>query len=72
MIFDLCVCPRCAAADCKLKVWSLSEGKVNQLLVITDLQEPWRRYSVDITSTVEYQVPSPCIIYTTAASTDPD
>lgn len=55
VIFDLR--PNSSAADCKLNVWRLSDGKVHQLLAIRDLQEPWVRYSVDIESTEEYQVP---------------
>lgn len=55
VIFDFCT--RCAAADCRLNVWRLSEGKVHQLLAVRDLQEPWKRFSVDIQSTEEYQVP---------------
>lgn len=44
------------AADCELKVWRLSQGKLNELLVVRNLEEPWRRFDINITSTEEYQV----------------
>ncbi|XP_029301211.1 apical endosomal glycoprotein [Cottoperca gobio] len=44
------------SSDSQLKVWSLSEGLLDQLLVVSELGGPWRRFDVDITSTKEYQI----------------
>lgn len=44
------------AADSELKVWRLSKGLLYQLLVVSELSGPWRRFDVNITSTEEYQV----------------
>lgn len=44
------------AADSQLKVWSLCEGHLNQLVVVSELGGPWKRFDVNITSTEEYQV----------------
>ena len=55
------------AADSELKVWRLSEGSLHQLLVVKELEELWRRFDVNITSTEEYQVRliQNCVSYTT-------
>lgn len=44
------------AADNELKVWRLSEGRLNQLVVVSELGGPWQHFDINITSTEEYQV----------------
>lgn len=44
------------AADSELRVWRLSEGRLNQLVVVSELGGPWKRFDINITSTEEYQV----------------
>lgn len=48
-------CPP-ATADSELRVWRLSEGRLHELLVVSELGAPWKRFDVNITSTEEYQV----------------
>ncbi|XP_061590452.1 apical endosomal glycoprotein [Cololabis saira] len=45
-----------SSSDCQLNVWRLSDGRLNQLMVIKDLGGPWKRFDVDITSLEEYQI----------------
>ncbi|XP_073334470.1 apical endosomal glycoprotein [Pagrus major] len=40
----------------ELKVWMLVEGLLNQLVVLSELEAPWRRFDVNITSVKEYQI----------------
>ncbi|TMS07943.1 Apical endosomal glycoprotein [Larimichthys crocea] len=44
------------SSDSELKVWRLSKGLLYQLLVVSELSGPWRRFDVNITSTEEYQI----------------
>ncbi|KAM7393213.1 hypothetical protein PAMA_008047 [Pampus argenteus] len=44
------------SSDSQLKVWSLSGGRLQQLLVVGELGGPWKRFDVNITSTEEYQI----------------
>lgn len=44
------------AADSQLRVWRLSQGRLHQLLVVSELGGPWKRFDVNITSDEEYQV----------------
>uniref|UniRef100_A0A3Q3L3T1 MAM domain containing 4 n=1 Tax=Mastacembelus armatus TaxID=205130 RepID=A0A3Q3L3T1_9TELE len=39
-----------------LRVWRLSEGRLTELLVVSELGGPWRRFDINITSTEEYQI----------------
>uniref|UniRef100_A0A672JN69 MAM domain-containing protein n=1 Tax=Salarias fasciatus TaxID=181472 RepID=A0A672JN69_SALFA len=43
-------------SDTQLSVWILSNGRLNQLLELSDLWESWKRFEVDIASTEEYQI----------------
>lgn len=45
-----------AADTAELKVWMLVEGLLNQLVVVSELDDLWRRFDVNITSAQEYQV----------------
>ncbi|KAM6902305.1 apical endosomal glycoprotein [Xenentodon cancila] len=45
-----------SSSDCELKVWRLSEGRLHQLVVVSELGGPWRRFDVNITSVEEYQI----------------
>lgn len=45
-----------AADTAELKVWMLVEGLLNQLVVVSDLDDLWRRFDVNIMSVKEYQV----------------
>ncbi|XP_036973964.1 apical endosomal glycoprotein isoform X1 [Acanthopagrus latus] len=40
----------------ELKVWMLVEGLLNQLVVVSELDDLWRRFDVNITSAQEYQI----------------
>nr|XP_046231633.1 apical endosomal glycoprotein [Scatophagus argus] len=44
------------SSDCELKVWSLSEGRLQQLLVLSEMGGQWKRFDINITSTEEYQI----------------
>uniref|UniRef100_A0A665VVK4 MAM domain-containing protein n=1 Tax=Echeneis naucrates TaxID=173247 RepID=A0A665VVK4_ECHNA len=44
------------SSDSQLRVWRLSEGALHQLLQVSELGAPWRRFDVNITSTKEYQI----------------
>lgn len=44
------------SSNCKLEVWRQSEGLRHQLLVVSDLGGPWKRFDVDIVSPEEYQI----------------
>ncbi|XP_044029538.1 apical endosomal glycoprotein isoform X2 [Siniperca chuatsi] len=44
------------SSDSELRVWSLTEGRLHQLLVVSELGGPWKRFDVNITSTEEYQI----------------
>ncbi|XP_069016310.1 apical endosomal glycoprotein [Embiotoca jacksoni] len=44
------------SSDCRLNVGRLSEGRLHQLLVLSELGAPWKRFDVNITSTEEYQI----------------
>ncbi|XP_070706487.1 apical endosomal glycoprotein [Pempheris klunzingeri] len=44
------------SSNSQLKVWRLSEGKLHQLLVVSELGGPWKRFDLNITSTKEYQI----------------
>lgn len=44
------------SSDSLLNVWRLSEGRLNQLLVVDELGGPWKRFDVNIKSTEEYQI----------------
>ncbi|XP_051268409.1 apical endosomal glycoprotein [Dicentrarchus labrax] len=44
------------SSDSRLNVWRLSEGSPHQLLVVSELGGPWKRFDVNITSTEEYQI----------------
>ncbi|XP_068430298.1 apical endosomal glycoprotein [Clinocottus analis] len=44
------------SSNSELRVWRLSEGRRQQLLVVRELGGPWRRFDVNITSTEEYQI----------------
>lgn len=48
--------PMSAADTAELKVWMLVEGLLNQLVVVSELDDLWRRFDVNITSVKEYQV----------------
>ncbi len=51
------------AADGELRVWRMTGSGLNQLLVVTEVAGLWKRFEVDITSAVEYQVRlSRCIV----------
>ncbi|KAK2818904.1 hypothetical protein Q5P01_024465 [Channa striata] len=45
-----------SSSDCQLKLWRLSEGRLNELLVLSDLRGPWEYFEIDIISTEEYQI----------------
>nr|XP_057920717.1 apical endosomal glycoprotein isoform X2 [Doryrhamphus excisus] len=40
----------------QLKVWTLSKGLLKELLEVSELGGPWRRFHLDIISTEEYQI----------------
>ncbi|XP_070781146.1 apical endosomal glycoprotein [Enoplosus armatus] len=44
------------SSDSELRVWRLSEGRLHQLVVVSELGGPWKRFDVNITSTVDYQI----------------
>ncbi|XP_040915419.1 apical endosomal glycoprotein [Toxotes jaculatrix] len=44
------------SSDSQLRVWRLSEGRLHQLVVVSELGGPWKRFDVNITSTEEYQI----------------
>ncbi|XP_074472870.1 apical endosomal glycoprotein [Sebastes fasciatus] len=45
------------SSDSELRVWRLSKGGLlHQLLVVSELGAPWKRFDVNITSTEEYQI----------------
>ncbi|XP_023130559.2 apical endosomal glycoprotein isoform X2 [Amphiprion ocellaris] len=44
------------SSDSRLNVWSLSEGRLSQLLVVDNLGGPWKHFAINITSTEEYQI----------------
>ncbi|XP_072228678.1 apical endosomal glycoprotein [Leuresthes tenuis] len=44
------------SSNSQLKVWRLSGGRLHQLLDVSELRAPWRRFDVNITSTEEYQI----------------
>ncbi|XP_041825093.1 apical endosomal glycoprotein [Melanotaenia boesemani] len=44
------------SSDCLLKVWRLSEKDLHQLLVVSELRAPWKRFDVNITSSEEYKI----------------
>ncbi|XP_041816416.1 apical endosomal glycoprotein [Chelmon rostratus] len=45
-----------SSSNNELKVWRLSDNKLHQLLVVSDLGGPWKRFDVDIVATEEYQI----------------
>ncbi|XP_071322450.1 apical endosomal glycoprotein [Trachinotus anak] len=44
------------SSDSQLWVWRVSEGRLHQLLVVSELRGLWRRFDITITSTEEYQI----------------
>uniref|UniRef100_G3Q234 MAM domain-containing protein n=1 Tax=Gasterosteus aculeatus aculeatus TaxID=481459 RepID=G3Q234_GASAC len=44
------------SSDSQLRVWRLSQGRLHQLLVVSELGGPWKRFDVNITSDEEYQI----------------
>ncbi|XP_059214592.1 apical endosomal glycoprotein [Centropristis striata] len=44
------------SSDSQLKVLRLSEGLYQELLVVSELGGPWKRFDVNITSAEEYQI----------------
>ncbi|KAM9323035.1 apical endosomal glycoprotein [Pholidichthys leucotaenia] len=45
-----------SSTDSQLKVWTLSEGLYHQLLVVTEVSPSWKRYDLNLTSTLEYEI----------------
>ncbi|XP_062268278.1 apical endosomal glycoprotein [Platichthys flesus] len=44
------------SSDNQLRVSRMSEGLLNELLVVNEVGGPWKRFDIDITSTEEYQI----------------
>nr|XP_015798985.2 apical endosomal glycoprotein [Nothobranchius furzeri] len=44
------------SSDGQLKVWKLSGGLLHQLLLLSQLGGPWKRFDINITSSEEYQI----------------
>ncbi|XP_037340928.2 apical endosomal glycoprotein isoform X3 [Pungitius pungitius] len=44
------------SSDSQLRVWRLSQGRLHQLLVVSELGGPWKRFDVNVTSAEEYQI----------------